>query len=146
MRHLRPESLRRNQPATRHRRTPGASIESRSQQPRPRRTGADPAKAFQEYGAYIANDADRSVNNIVTELSPSGSVAGVYDASGKQVDPGQFQTDWGVPFDILGVNGTDPWSQDIETIFAHLQIVTNNAAGGWTSGGGTPLAPFAPPL
>jgi protocatechuate 3,4-dioxygenase beta subunit len=103
------------------------------------------AKAFQDYGAYIANDADRSVNNIVTELSPSGSVAGVYDAAGNLVDPGQFQTDWGVPFDTVGVNGTDKWSQDIETIFAHLQIVTKNAAG-WTSGGGTPLASFAPPL
>jgi protocatechuate 3,4-dioxygenase beta subunit len=112
--------------------------------------GLDPAglilaKAFQDYGAYIANDADRSVNNIVTELSPSGSVAGVYDASGNLVAPGQFQTDWGVPFDTVGVNGTDKWSQDIATIFANLQIVTNNAAG-WTAGGGTPLAPFAPPL
>jgi protocatechuate 3,4-dioxygenase beta subunit len=113
--------------------------------------GLDPAgmilaKAFQNYGAYIANDADRSVNNIVTELSPSGSVAGVYDATGKLVAPGQFQTDWGVPFDTVGVNGTDAWSHDIETIFANLQIVTNNADGGWTAGGGTPLAPFAPPL
>ncbi len=112
--------------------------------------GLDPAglilaKAFQDFGAYIANDADRSVNNIVTELSPSGSVAGVYDASGNLVAPGQFQTDWGVPFDTVGVNGTDAWSHDIETIFANLQIVTNNAPG-WTSGGGTPLAPFAPPL
>ncbi len=104
------------------------------------------AKAFQDYGAYIANDAHRSVNNIVTELSPSGSVAGVYDASGKLVDPGEFQTDWGVPFDTVGVNGTDAWSHDIATIFANLQIVTNNALGGWTAGGGTPLAPFAPPL
>ena len=104
------------------------------------------AKAFQDYGAYIANDASRSVNNIVTELSPSGSVAGVYDASGSLVTPGQFQTDLGVPFDTVGVNGTDAWSHDIETIFANLQIVTNNAVGGWTAGGGTPLAPFAPPL
>ena len=46
------------------------------------------AKAFQDYGAYIANDASRSVNNIVTELSPSGSVAGVYDANGSSGNPG----------------------------------------------------------
>jgi hypothetical protein len=103
------------------------------------------AKAFQDYGAYIANDAHRSVNNIVTELSPSGSVAGVYDSSGTLISPGQFQTDWGVPFDTVGVNGADKWSHDIETIFANLWIVTNNASG-WTAGGGTPLAPFAPPL
>jgi hypothetical protein len=112
--------------------------------------GLDPpglilAKAFQDYGAYIANDAHRSVNNIVTELSPSGSVAEVYDGSGNLVDPGQFQTMWGVPFDTVGVNGTDAWSHDIETIFAHLEIVTNNGQNS-IGGGGTPIVPLAPPL
>ena len=50
-----------------------------------------------------------------------------------------------LPFETASVNGTDPWSQDIATIFAHLDIVTNN---GPTSigGGGTPLAPLLPPL
>jgi hypothetical protein len=103
------------------------------------------AKAFQDYGAYIANNADHSVNNIVTELSPSGSVAEVYDGSHTLVDPGQFQTVWGVPFDTVGVNGTDAWSHDIATIFAHLDIVTNNGLN-TTGGGGTPLVPLLPPL
>ena len=103
------------------------------------------AKAFQDYGAYIANDAARSVNNIVTELGPSGSVAEVYAGNGTLVDPGQFQTVWGVPFDTVGVNGTDAWSQDIETIFANLEIVTNNGQYS-IGGGGTPIVPLAPPL
>jgi protocatechuate 3,4-dioxygenase beta subunit len=112
--------------------------------------GLDPpglilAKAFQDYGAYIANDADRSVNNIVTELSPSGSVAEVYAGDGTLVDPGQFQTVWGVPFDTVGVNGTDAWSHDIETIFANLEIVTNNGQNS-IGGGGTPIVAPAPPL
>jgi Carboxypeptidase regulatory-like domain len=105
------------------------------------------AKAFQDYGAYIANtNGIRSVNNIVTELSPSGSVAEVYDGNLKLVDPGQFETIWGMPFDTVGVNGTDPWSQDIVTIFAHLDIVNNNNSPTSIGGGGTPLAPLLPPL
>ncbi|MHB8490033.1 MAG: carboxypeptidase regulatory-like domain-containing protein [Candidatus Dormibacteria bacterium] len=103
------------------------------------------AKAFQDYGAYIGNDANRSVNNIVTELSPSGSVAEVYDGNGAVVNPGEFQTAWGVPFDTVGANGTDAWSRDIETIFAHLEIVTNNTSTS-IGGGGTPIVPLAPPL
>ncbi|MFZ0180685.1 MAG: carboxypeptidase-like regulatory domain-containing protein [Candidatus Dormiibacterota bacterium] len=98
------------------------------------------AKAFQDYGAYIANtNGIRSVNNIVTELSPSGSI--LPTTSNGFPDPGEFQTVWGFPFETASVNGTDPWSQDIATIFAHLDIVTNN---GPTSigGGGTPLAPL----
>jgi protocatechuate 3,4-dioxygenase beta subunit len=103
------------------------------------------AKAFQDYGAYIANNADRSVNNIVTELSPSGSVAEVYDGSHNLVDPGEFQTVWGVPFDTVGVNGADTWSRDIETIFANLEIVLNNGQNS-IGGGGTPIVPLAPSL
>jgi Carboxypeptidase regulatory-like domain len=103
------------------------------------------ATALQDYGAYVANDAARSVNNIVTEFSPSGSILPIVDSSGAVVDPGEFQTVWGFPFETALANGTDPWSQDIATIFAHLDIVTDN---GPTSigGGGTPLAPLLPPL
>lgn len=91
------------------------------------------ATALQNYGAYIANDAARSVNNIVTELSPSGSVLT------------EFQTAWGFSFETTGVNGADGWSHDIAAIFAALSIVNNNGPTS-TGGGGTPLVPPAPPL
>jgi protocatechuate 3,4-dioxygenase beta subunit len=91
------------------------------------------ATALQNYGAYIANDAARSVNNIVTELSPSGSVLD------------EFQAAWGFPFETTGAGGTDPWSQDIATIFANLEIVNNNGPNA-IGGGGKPLHPLAPPL
>jgi Phosphoesterase family/Carboxypeptidase regulatory-like domain len=91
------------------------------------------ATAFQNYGAYIGNDAGRSVNNIVTELSPSGSVTA------------EFQAAWNFPFETTGVNGTDGWSHDIAAIFAALDIVNNNSPTS-IGGGGTPLRPMAPPL
>ena len=104
------------------------------------------ATAFQDYGAYIANtNGTRSVNNIVTEFSPSGSILPIVDGSGAPVAPGEFQTVWGFPFETASVNGTDPWSQDIATIFAHLDIVTNNGPSS-IGGGGTPLAPLLPAL
>jgi hypothetical protein len=108
------------------------------------------ATAFQDYGAYVANDAARSVNNIVTEAGPSGSVAGVMTVTKTTctVDQvGEFQQVWNTPFETCGANGTDPWSQDIETIFAHLEIVTNNDVGQSPfGGGGTPIVAPAPPL
>ena len=95
------------------------------------------ATAFKNFGAYVSNDAssatrERSVNNIVTELGPSGSVAAT------PTDPGQFQTMWGFPFETTGVNGTDGWSHDIAAIFAALAIVTNNSPTS-IGGGGSPL-------
>ena len=96
------------------------------------------ATALQDYGAYVGNDAARSVNNIVTELGPDGSVVTNF---GLPVADGGF----GFPFVINGVDGTDPWSEDIATIFAHLDIVTNNGPAS-IGGGGTPIAPMAAPL
>jgi hypothetical protein len=95
------------------------------------------ATAFKNFGAYVSNDAssatrERSVNNIVTELGPSGSVAAT------PTDPGQFQTMWSFPFETTGVNGTDGWSHDIAAIFAALAIVTNNSPTS-IGGGGSPL-------
>jgi hypothetical protein len=104
------------------------------------------ATAFQDYGAYIANtNGTRSVNNVVTEFSPSGSILPIVDSSGAVVNPGEFQTVWAFPFETASVNGIDPWSQDIATIFAHLNIVTNNGQNS-IGGGGTPLVPLLPPL
>ena len=96
------------------------------------------ATAFQNYGAYVANDAssatrERSVNNIVTEVSPSGVVLD------------EFQAAWGFSFETSGANGTDGWSHDIAAIFAALEIVNNNSATS-IGGGGTPLQPLALPL
>jgi hypothetical protein len=104
------------------------------------------ATAFQDYGAYIANtNGTRSVNNVVTEFSPSGSILPIVDSSGAVVNPGEFQTVWRFAFDTASFNGTDHWSQDIATIFAHLDIVANNSST-TIGGGGTPLVPLLPPL
>jgi hypothetical protein len=107
------------------------------------------ATALQDYGAYVGNDSTRPVDSIVTEVGPNGSVAGYQPATGPFV-PGQFQADWGYPFVTPattdpGYQADLPWTEDVATIFAHLEIVTNN---GPTSigGGGVPLVSPAPPL
>jgi hypothetical protein len=100
------------------------------------------ATALQDYGAYVGNDAGRSVNSIVTELGPplpSGESGSVVTDFGLSVAQGGF----GFPFATSGVNGTDAWSSDIRTIFAHLDIVTNNGPNS-IGGGGIPIVP--PPL
>jgi hypothetical protein len=99
------------------------------------------AGAFQQYGAYIANDAsskvkERSVNNIVTELGPVPSGSDVL---------AEFASAWGYPFETNALGANPQWSQDIATIFANLQIVDNNSSTS-IGGGGTPLQPMAPPL
>ena len=66
------------------------------------------AEAFQDYGAYIANDADRSVNNIVTEHGPSGSVADVYDAGGNLVTNRRVPDGLGRAIRHRRRNGTTP--------------------------------------
>lgn len=87
------------------------------------------AWTLQNYGAYVVDDAARSVYAIATETGPTGSVAT------------QFQSAWGFPF-VTGVNDT-PWARDIATIFAHLVVVDNNSPT-TVGGGGTPLQPYAP--
>ncbi|MGA7988217.1 MAG: carboxypeptidase-like regulatory domain-containing protein, partial [Candidatus Dormiibacterota bacterium] len=103
------------------------------------------AKAFQDYGAYIANDAHRSVNNIVTEYGPSGSVADVVNSTCGVVQTGEFDTAWGYPFETCTADADAQWSHDIETIFKNLSIVKNNGEFS-IGGGGTPIVPLAPPL
>jgi hypothetical protein len=107
------------------------------------------AKALQDYGAYIANDTIVSVNNIVTEDGPNGSVAGVLTVTGGTctvTQTGEFQTLYSFPFETCGPpNASDPWTHDIETIFAHLDIITNNSSSS-IGGGGRPVVAPAPPL
>jgi hypothetical protein len=103
------------------------------------------AKAFQDYGAYIANDAHRSVNNIVTEYGPAGSLADVVNSTCGVEQAGEFDTAWGYPFETCTPEANAQWSHDIETIFASLSIVTNNTSTS-IGGGGTPIVPLAPPL
>jgi hypothetical protein len=109
------------------------------------------ATALQDYGAYVGNDSTRPVDSIVTEVGAGGSVAGYQpDTSAADFVPGQFQADWGYPFVTPattdpGYQADLPWTEDVATIFAHLEIVTNN---GPTSvgGGGVPIVSPAPPL
>jgi hypothetical protein len=113
------------------------------------------ATAFCHYGAYIVNDAARSVNAIDTEFSPYGYVAEPLGT------PGEFQTKWGYPFATSGVGGS-AWANDIAMIFAALKLVTSNTFAQYNTnvtnyntgnpanytgaGGGAPLVAFAPPL
>ena len=103
------------------------------------------AKAFQDYGAYIANDAHRSVNNIVTEYGPTGSVADVVNSTCGVEQGGKFDAAWGYPFETCAPGASAEWAHDIQTIFANLSIVTNNSQGS-PGGGGIPIVPLAPPL
>jgi hypothetical protein len=89
------------------------------------------AWTLQNYGAYVVDDAARSVYSISTETGPSGSVAS------------QFQAAWGFPF-VSGVNDT-AWARDIATIFGHLAVVDNNSPS-TVGGGGAPMQPYAPVL
>jgi hypothetical protein len=91
------------------------------------------AQTFQNYGAYVVDDSARSVNSICTELGPNGDVTA------------EFQQAWGFSFVTSGASGTDPWSQDINTIYSRLAVVSNNGPNS-IGGGGTPLQPLAPPL
>jgi hypothetical protein len=76
------------------------------------------ATALQTYGAYVVDQG--------------GAVALLAEpAAASLVQPARQK-------DSAGVN-------DLMRIFGHLQCVTNNAPGAW-GGGGTPLAPPAPPF
>jgi hypothetical protein len=92
-----------------------------------------PAIKEDSYGPYVVDDSARSVNSICTELGPNGDVTA------------EFQQAWGFSFVTSGASGTDPWSQDINTIYSRLAVVSNNGPNS-IGGGGTPLQPLAPPL
>ncbi|HWB95767.1 MAG TPA: hypothetical protein VG672_03670, partial [Bryobacteraceae bacterium] len=92
------------------------------------------------YGAYIVDNSGWDDINICTELSTStldGTINRVYS---------EFQSDWGYSFARDSQDSTDPatpWSEDIQTIVANLQVITNNGPAS-VGGGGTPLQPLLP--
>jgi hypothetical protein len=90
------------------------------------------AWTLQNYGAYVVDNAARSVFSIETEDGPNGSVVN------------QFQQTWGYPFQAPAGSDT-PWSHDINVIIANLAVVANNGPLS-VGGGGTPLQPLAPPI
>ena len=100
------------------------------------------ARAFQDYGAYIADTAGWSVYGIDTEYSPSGDVLV------------EFQDDWGFP---LWEDSKDtPWARDMDRIFGNLSVVDNWDATTWLTvsasngalgvGLGLPRVAWAPDL
>lgn len=89
------------------------------------------ARAFQDYGAYIADDTYWDVFAIEAEWGPDGRFIE------------QFESDWGFPFTTEEID--TPWSRDIRRIFHALHVVDNNGPA-TVGGGGTPRRALAPPL
>ncbi len=87
------------------------------------------ARACQEYGMYIV-DSKEDAFKICTELSPEGRVEN------------EFEKSWGYAFTQHG-NGDLPWWQDMELLFTHLYVISNNTIDN-VGGGGEFLAPEAP--
>ena len=90
------------------------------------------AWTLQNYGAYVVDNAARSVFSIETECSPQGTVAA------------QFQQTWGFPFQAPAGSAT-PWSHDINVLIANLSVLVNNGPSS-IGGGGIPRQPLAPPI
>ncbi|MFA6197579.1 MAG: hypothetical protein WC734_00285 [Patescibacteria group bacterium] len=83
------------------------------------------ACTFQDYGAYVADDAGWHVFYLCVEN-------GV---------PEEFQRTYG--YDIEATEG--PWYEDMMRIFTHLCVVDNNSVEN-VGGGGQPRQPLAPPF
>jgi hypothetical protein len=87
------------------------------------------AEAFQNYGAYIVDDAGWDVYAIETEWSPDGRY--ITD----------FEKYWS--FSFISSNKNNPWARDMDKIFLNLNVVDNNNLDS-LGGGGVPRMPFAP--
>jgi len=87
------------------------------------------AKAFQDYGAYVVDNAAINVYGIETEWGPDGRFRD------------EFLKNWG--FSINPSLKSNPWSRDMDRIFMNLYVVDNNSSTS-IGGGGTPRAPLAP--
>ncbi len=88
------------------------------------------ARACQEYGMYIVDDANSDSYRICTEMSPDGRVET------------EFEENWGYAFSQQE-NKSHPWRQDIELLFSYLHVISNNTSDN-VGGGGEFLAPEAP--
>jgi hypothetical protein len=98
------------------------------------------ARAFIDYGGYIADNAAWSVYGIDTEYSPSGDVIV------------EFQNAWG--FSMEPSSKDVPWARDMDDIFLNLHAVDNwdanvyntvaSSGGSLGAGLGAPRAPWAP--
>jgi hypothetical protein len=92
------------------------------------------------YGAYLVDNAGGDSFNIAAELScdDSGNIHTAY---------AEFIGVWGHDFQApswIGPTWT-AWQQDLITIVANLQAITNNGPNS-IGGGGTPRQPLAPPV
>ena len=98
------------------------------------------ARAFQDYGAYVVDDAAWPVYAISTELSPDGRVED------------EFEAIWG--FSMTPESRDTPWARDMDRIFLNLSVVDNWDEATWQeaaasngapgAGGGAPRTAWAP--
>ena len=87
------------------------------------------ARAFQDYGGYVVDDAFQDVFTLCTEEGPGRNVAA------------EFESVYGYPMKNKDLD--HPWVKDIIRIFTNLHVVDNNGPGS-IGGGGKPRAPLAP--
>jgi hypothetical protein len=92
------------------------------------------AWTLQNYGAYIVDNTGGQSFNISAETGPDGSVQDQFKADYPGLGPMSQR-----------VKDNTPWSGDMLTLIAALQVVDNNASTS-IGGGGTPRQPPAPPL
>jgi hypothetical protein len=89
------------------------------------------AKAFQDYGAYVVDDAACDCWAPILERGPDGRV----------VD--EVKAKYNV--NMYGTSHNDPFWSDMVIVFQSLNIITNNGPKN-IGGGGTPRQPLAPPF
>jgi hypothetical protein len=100
------------------------------------------AHAFQNYGAYVVDNAGWSVYGLDVESSPAGNVEA------------EFASSWG--FSMAPDSKDVPWARDMDRIFGALNVVDNwdlskwqtvSASGGTLGAGlGAPRSAWAPAL
>jgi hypothetical protein len=89
------------------------------------------ARALQDYGAYVIDNAGSDNIGLSLERGPDGRVIT------------EFKQTWGYDFQSPRVN--TPFAADLATLWPALHVVDNNAPGS-IGGGGTPRRPPAPPV
>ena len=115
---------------------PSLSIVSLSLETEP---GRILARALQDYGGYVVDDAGWSVYDVSVEQSPDGYVGD------------EFLAAWGYP--ITPANKANPWSRDMDKLMLALGVVDNWDRATWQrvsasngaegAGGGTPRVAWA---